>query len=208
MNKILFCTFSTILILLSRTASAQDSTSQTSWLSKHPIELSVGSHAIGLPFTHFLSNPYYPEINIGLQSNLMDKEHINLNIVNGIGIATHPFNGDRYFINTYLRFKYKFPLRIYSQIGLGIAFNILSYPNEVYQLNNSGVYEKTKKIETEWYTGFNMEIGHHLKTFKQMKLDLFLKYSAGVNLFHHPEIPVFPYNSIQVGVRFYINQNN
>ncbi len=208
MNKIISFTFLTIFSILWRTSSAQDSTSQISWISKHPIEFSMGSHAIGLPFSHFLSNPYYPEVNIGLQSNLIDKKNINLNIVNGIGFATHPFNGERYFVNTHLRFKYKFPLKIYSQIGLGISFNILTYPNNVYKLNNNGVYKETKGVETEWYSGFNIEVGYHLKRIERLELDLFSKYSAGVNPFHHPEIPVFPYNSIQIGVRFYINQNN
>ncbi len=207
MNKIILFAFFIIFTILCRASYAQDSTDQVSWISKHPIEFSTGSHAIGLPFSQFLSSPFYPEVNIGIQSNLVDKGNVNLNTTNGIGFATHPFNGERYFVNTYLRLKYKFPLNIYSQFGLGIAFNILTYPNKIYELNNNGVYEETKSVETEWYSGFNIEVGYHLQRNKGLELDLFSKYSAGVNLFHHPEIPVFPYNSIQIGVRFYINQN-
>lgn len=194
-----------VVFNLSYTRSwAQDSTSQTSWMSKHPIELSLGTHAIGLPFSRFLSSPYYPEINVGLQFNLLEKKRFNLNIVNGIGLASHTFNGGRYSINSYLRFKYKFPLRIYSQIGLGIAFNVLTYPNEVYTLNSHGIYEEKNLVEIEWYSGVTIEIGYHLKGTKKLELDLFSKYNAGVNFIHHPEIPIFPYNSIQLGVRFYI----
>ncbi len=208
MNKIILFIFLSMFIILSRTSCAQDSTTQTSWLSKHSFELSWGSHAIGLPFSQIFSSPYYPEVSIGIQTNLIDSKNINVNLVNGIGLATHHFNGERYFVNTFLRFKYKFPLRIYSQIGLGIAFNILTYPNIVYELSGNGIYKETKKTETEWYSGFNMEVGYHLKHSKRLELDFFSKYSAGVNLFHHPEIPVFPYNSIQIGVRFYVYQNN
>lgn len=200
----------TVFILLAAfnlfytTSWSQDTISQVSWISKHPIEFSMGTHAIGLPFSRFLSSPYYPEINIGLQFNLLEKERINLNVLNGIGLAIHPFNGERYTVNTYLRFKYKFPLGIYSQIGLGVAFNVLTYPNEMYRLNSSGIYEEKNAVEIEWYSGGCIEIGYHLKCMKRLKLDLFSKYNAGVNFIHHPEIPIFPYNSIQLGIRFYI----
>ncbi len=188
------------------TSHAQNDTNDTTWISKHPIEISTGTHAIGLPFSHFFTAPYYPELNIGLQSTFMDKNRINLNMVNGVGLASHPFNGQKYFLNTYMRFKYKFPLNIYSQIGLGIAFNMLNSPNESYELNNNGVYEEKKNVETEWYSGFNIEIGYRITAIKRLGFDLFSKYSAGINLSHHPQIPVFPYNSTQVGLRFYFKK--
>ena len=195
-----------LFIIHWHTSYSQDSTKDISWISKHPIEISIGTHAIALPFSFFLSRPYYPELNIGLQSTLMDKNKINLNMINGIGLASHSFNGDRYFLNTYLRFKYKFPLNIYSQIGLGVAFNILTFPNESYEINNHGVYEEKNSVETEWYSGFNIEIGYRITIYKHLDLDLFTKYSAGINLFHHPQIPVFPYNSTQFGLRFYFKK--
>lgn len=205
-KKLVFITWLISILFGEITLLAQDSTNKVAWINKHPIEFSVGSHAIGLPFSNFLAPPYYLEMNIGLQSNLLDKKKINLNIVNGIGFAAHPFSGKRYFVDTYLRFKYRFPLNIYSQIGLGIAFNLLTYPDDVYTLNSDGFYEKKNRLEGKLYSGINLEIGYHLKSIKRLKLDLFLKYNVGVNLSYHPQIPVFPYNSIQFGTRFYFQK--
>lgn len=185
---------------------AQDDTDNTSWISKHPIEISAGTHAIGLPFRHLLSGPYYPELNIGLQSTLMDRNKVNLNVVNGVGLASHPFNGNRYSLNTYVRFKYKFPLNIYSQIGLGVAYTILTPPNESYELSDDGVYQETRGLETEWYSGVNIETGYHITAVRRINLDAFFRYSAGINFFHHPQIPVFPYTSTQIGLRFYFQK--
>lgn len=208
MKKIKTFIFLTLFILIGKTSIAQENATKSTWISKHPIEFSMGSHAISLPFKQFLSSPFYPELNIGIQFNVLDKKKINLNVVNGIGFASHKFNGDRYFVDTFLRFKYKLPFNIYSQVGVGLALNLLTYPNEVYKLNNNGVYETANSVETELYGGFNIEIGYHLKLFKSSELDIFSRYSAGVNFNHHPEIPVFPYNSIRLGVRLYLNQNN
>lgn len=196
----------TLLISCWQISNAQDVTNDSSWIGKHPIEISSGTHAIGLPFSNFLSSPFYSELNMGLQSTFSNKKNIALNMVNGIGFANHPFNGNRYFVDTYFRVKYKFPLNIYSQIGLGAAFNILTFPNESFELNSNGVYEEKKSVETKFYTGFNIEIGYHLTAIKKLNLDIFSKYSAGVNLFHHPQIPVFPYNSTQIGLRFYFKK--
>ncbi len=208
MNSVTLFYLLSVFTLSVLTCNAQDNNDQASWFSQHPIEFSFGSHSIGLPFNNFLSPPYYPEINIGLQSNLLIKKNINLNMVNGVGFAAHPFSGNRYSINTFLRFKYQFPLNIYGQIGLGPSLNILTYPNDVYELNSKGIYEEGNSMETKLYGGFNMEIGYRLKSIRHLELDLFLKYNAGVDFFHHPEIPIFPYNSTQIGTRFYINQNN
>jgi len=208
MKKNTFSIFLILFSILCNTSYAQDSTSKASWISKHPIEFSMGSHAISLPFNPSLFGLFYPEINIGFQSNFLDRKNININIVNGIGFASHLFQGEKYFADSYLRLKYKFPLKIYTQVGLGVALNLLTYPSPVYSLNSNGVYKEKNQVKTAVYSGFNLEVGYRLKCAKQLELDLFSKYNAGANLFQHPDISLFPYNSFQLGLRFYIQQNN
>jgi hypothetical protein len=198
------------LIFLSLyTLFSLNSFSQNSrFFSKNPIEIAVGSNAVSLPFKQILTHTFYLQINGGLQFNWGKSKVFQLNQYAGLGIAWHPINGNRYFIDTHFRLRYNSPFKLYAQTGLIGAFVLHSYPYEVFVLNGNGFYEKSKNqlLKPQLFGGGLLELGYKFKVYPKLQNDIFIKYTAGISGKHHPNISIFPYTSWQMGLRFYFNE--
>ena len=184
---------------------AQNSIVKHSWLSKHPLEIGMGSNNVRLPFHSFMKTPFYCQINAGLQFNLTPQGRFQLNQYLGLGVALHPYNGNRFFVDTSFRLRYNSPIKTYVQVGIIAAFVIHDYPHDVFILNGNGGYERASRYQArkELLGGLSLELGHPFPFFDKGQFDVYFKYSFTVAGPNHPEIPVLPYTSLQLGCRIY-----
>lgn len=206
MVRILFFV-SCFSLLLSGLAQEEN---KANWWSSHPLEFSLGSNSISLPFKNFLGVvPFYPQFNVGLQHTYREKNNFSINQSIGLGLAFHPYHANRYFLDSHLRFKQKILKKFYAQAGIGLAFSLNTYPNTVFELNNNGIYEKAGRftLKPQLYAGLLMETGYVFPTESTFLNNVYLRYQTGVAGKYHPSIFVLPVNSFQLGIQFKLNKD-
>lgn len=188
-------------ISINYNTKGQSSQDSLSWFSRHPIEISTGNAAIGLPFQPFLSPVYHPTVQVGLQYDLTSFSNFKVNTASTIGFTYHRYQGHYYSLGQSLRLKYISPIKLYAQLGLKVGFMAHQYPQEVFTLSSSGDYEVNRswQVKGKMYTGLSFELGYF---FPSKNSSLFVQHHSGIGFIHHPEIPVFPYSSTQLGIRF------
>jgi len=178
------------------------------WLAKHPIDFAFGNFLVGMPFSNIFINKFYPLVTIGTEFYYRNKNKSQIYQTAKIGGYYNKYNTSSFFINTEIGYRYTFGFGLFADANLGVGYSHLFHPNAIYKPNDNGEYEQVR----DWgkpsiMADYLLSIGYDFSKRLNKPASIFLRYGNYMQLFYNSDIPVLPQNSFQIGIRFFVNQN-
>ncbi|HMO34170.1 MAG TPA: hypothetical protein PKE63_06435 [Lacibacter sp.] len=170
------------------------------------LSVAAANHHSAFPFSRFsglATGPFHPgfEVGTGFDWKVRSKHDWYQDF--RLGYFYHRFLQHGIPLYTSIGYRYKFSpaWNAHASLGAGYLHSIPAV--ERFRLNGEGEYEKVNNLgRMQGMAAFNLGTGYKFAAGKANGLELFVDYQQRLQFpFVKKYAPLFPYNSLQIGVK-------
>jgi hypothetical protein len=166
------------------------------------VNLSLFNHSISTPFHKIISTPIHPGVQAGVEGRYFQTISSKLFQTLNLGMFNNNYNGAGFYLNTELGYRYTSRVGVFAEVLVGIGYLRVYHPVDIYELTNSGVYQKAKdKGFSSALVSFAFGLGYVIKSSSPFAFSPFLRYESLIQTNYTPELGVLPQSALHVGVR-------
>lgn len=174
---------------------------------KLPLVLTVGNHAVSIPFYRVFRLPYHPALAVGTEFTYWRGKHGQLLQTLSVGGFYNRYNATGLSAQTEFVYRYITGLGVFADASLGAGYLHTFRVRPIYQANGQGDYQPVK----DWgkpsaLASFNLGLGYDFSRHTDLPFALFVRYQWFAQVPYVDPLPFWPQAITGLGARFYFSK--
>jgi len=171
---------------------------------KKPLSMTISffNHSISMPFHKIFAQPIHPGIQVGIEGRYIETDRSKLFQTLNAGMFYNNYNGKGFYLNSEFAYRYTSKPGIFAETLLGIGYLRTYHPTDIYELNNSGTYQKVNdKGFSSPIVSFAFGLGYAFKSSSLFSFAPFIRYESIIQTHYNSDLEVLPQSAFHIGLR-------
>ncbi|HEV8515213.1 MAG TPA: hypothetical protein VGQ59_18150 [Cyclobacteriaceae bacterium] len=171
---------------------------------KKPLSMTISffNHSISMPFHKIFAQPIHPGIQVGVEGRYFENNRSKLFQTLNAGMFYNNYNGKGFYLNSEFAYRYTSKSGIFAETLLGIGYLRTYHPTDIYELNNSGTYQKVNdKGFSSPIVSFAFGLGYAFKSSSLFSFAPFIRYESIIQTHYNSDLEVLPQSAFHIGLR-------